>query len=147
MDNLSILNTHEIKKIAVLLEDQWGFKAKLEYVFLMNNKSRIFLTTRDFGLIELKALRINSVGLYFGEITHERLRLSMEGSQIIGPGATKNIVEVNEQEEMSWLKGFDLEKECQDGFVIVKHKEHYLGCGSARQGRILNYVPKTRRIK
>ena len=147
MKKLKILNTREVKRILALLKAQWGFAHKLDYVFLMNEKSRIFITNRDFARLQTEKLRINSVGLYFGELTHNELRLTIEGSQLIGPGAEKNVVELTEEEEYEWLRGSDLKKKAPKGFVILKHKTHYLGCGKAKNGNILNFVPKTRRIK
>ena len=33
------------------------------------------------------------------------------------------------------------------GFVIIKKNEDFLGCGKYKEGIILNYVSKARRIK
>ena len=43
MQNLNILNTREIKKILNLLNEQFGFEDKLNYVFLQNKDGKIFL--------------------------------------------------------------------------------------------------------
>src|SRR3989338_7405418 len=76
------------------------------------------------------------------------IRLSIEGSQIIGSKAAKNIIELNEGETKLWFKGVDLEKDCKDcsGFVILKHKGDFLGTGKCTNNKILNYVGKTRRV-
>jgi NOL1/NOP2/fmu family ribosome biogenesis protein len=148
MNKIKILNSREIKEISRLLSDQWGCSDKLDYVFLMNERSRIFITNRDFSLIDTKKIRINSIGLYFGELMdNDRLRLSIEGSQIIGPRANKNVVLLNEAETQEWLRGNCVEKNCEDGLVIIRTPVGYAGCGAAKDGKILNYVPKTRRIK
>ncbi|MBI4140217.1 hypothetical protein HY485_00100, partial [Candidatus Woesearchaeota archaeon] len=97
--------------------------------------------------IDFSKLRINSIGLYFAEFRNNELRLSIEGSQIIGPKATKNVVELNNDELKQWLRGEDLEKECdENGFVIIKHGNDYLGCGKIKEGKVLNFVPKARRL-
>ena len=45
------------------------------------------------------------------------------------------------------MKGEDLDKEFNGkGFLIIKHNNDYLGTGKYRDGRILNFVPKTRRL-
>ncbi len=148
MPELKILNNKEIKKIYELIEKQWNIKIKLNYGFLRNNKNRIFLISKDISKIDLSKLRLNSVGMYFCEIDDKGIRLSIEGSQIVGPKAEKNIIELNEDEVKKWFKGEDLEKECKDckGFVILKNKNDFLGTGKYTNGRILNYVGKTRRI-
>ena len=86
--------------------------------------------------------------MYFCEIDNKGIRLSIEGSQIIGPKATKNIVELSEEETRKWFKGEDIEKECNNcnDFVILKRKNDFLGNGKYATGRILNYVGKTRRV-
>ena len=148
MLELKILNSKEIKEIYKLIENQWGAKIKLDYGFLKNNKNRIFIIGKDISKIDISKLRLNSVGMYFCEIDNKGMRLSIEGSQLIGAKATKNVVELNEEETKKWFKGEDLEKECNDcqGFVILKNKNDFIGTGKYSKGKILNYVSKTRRV-
>jgi len=147
MQNLKILNSKEKKEIINILEKQFGFKEKLGYVFLKNNKDKIFCINRDFSLIDLSKLRINSVGLYFARKINDKLRLSIEGSQIVGKKASKNIIELNEKEAVEWFRGNDINKGISSNeFVILKHENDFLGCGKSAEGKILNYVPKARRI-
>ena len=149
MPELKILNSKEIKEIHKLIESQWGAKIKLGYGFLKNSKNRIFIINKSISKIDFSKLRLNSAGMYFCEIDDKGIRLSIEGSQIIGAKAARNVVELNEEETKKWFKGEDLEKECKDckGFVILKNKNDFLGTGKYSNGRILNYVSKTRRIK
>src|SRR3989344_7501095 len=127
MTDLKILNSKEIKQIYELIESQWGAKLKLDYGFLRNLKNRIFIINRDISSVDVSKLRINSVGMYFCEIDRVGIRLSIEGSQIVGPKAAKNIVALSDQEAKSWLKGEDIQKKCNDcsGFVIIKNKNDF----------------------
>jgi NOL1/NOP2/fmu family ribosome biogenesis protein len=146
MQQLKILNNKEIKEILNLIEKQWGAKLDLDYAFLKNQKNKVFLIDKDLSKIDTSKLRINSIGMYFCE-TEKGIRLSIEGSQIIGKKATKNIVEIDEQQAKQWLKGEDLEINGNySGFVILKHKNYFLGCGKFKEDKILNYVSKERRI-
>ena len=147
MPELKILNSKEIKEIYGMIEDQWGAKIKLDFGFLRNNKNRIFVINKDISKIDLSKLRVNSVGMYFCEID-SGIRLSIEGSQIVGPDAARNVVEVSNEDSKRWLKGEDLEKACNgcNGFVILKNKNDFLGNGKYSNGKILNYVSKTRRV-
>ena len=148
MDNLKILNSREIKNIYNKLKERFGFEKALDYVFLINNKNRIYLINKDFAEIDTSKLRINSLGLYFGEINNKEIRLSIEGAQLIGKDCKENVLELDEKEAREWLKGFDLFKDIEDkGFIILKHKEDFLGCGKAVEEKILNYVPKNRRLR
>lgn len=148
MPELKILNNKEIKEIYELVEKQWGAKVKLDYGFLRNNKNRTFVISKDISRIDTSKLRLNSAGMYFCETDAKGIRLSIEGSQIVGPKAAKNVAELNEEETKKWLKGEDLEKECKgcSGFVILKSKNDFLGTGKYTNGKILNYVAKARRI-
>jgi len=148
MQDLKILNSKEIKEIYGLIEKQWGVKIKLDYGFLRNQKNRVFVINKDISAIDTSKLRLNSVGMYFCEFDSLGIRLSIEGSQIIGPRAAKNIVELSEEETKMWFKGEDIEKECKDcrGFVIMKRDNDFLGSGKYTDKKILNYVSKTRRV-
>ena len=48
--------------------------------------------------------------MYFCEIHNNTIRLSVEASQIIGPQATKNIVELNE-EDQTWQTPESIKKQ------------------------------------
>ena len=147
MQQLKILNSREIKEILKLIENQWGAKLKPDYAFLQNQKNRVFIINRDISKIDFSKLRINSIGMYFCEIDKLGIRLSIEGSQIIGKKAEKNIVEINEEQAKQWFKGEDLEiRGNYSGFVIIKHNNDFLGNGKYKDGKILNYVSKSRRI-
>jgi|TARA_B100001971_G_scaffold215003_1_gene256313 NOL1/NOP2/fmu family ribosome biogenesis protein len=166
MPQLKILNTKEIKQILKLIENQWNAKLKLDYAFLKNNKSRVFIVNKDISTIDLEKLRINSIGMYFCETRNNEIRLSIEGSQLVGPKASKNIIEIDEEQTKQWLKGEDLEimkirefsgyqksevflsikENDYSEFLIIKHNNYFLGTGKYKENKILNYVSKSRRI-
>ncbi|MFC1647975.1 hypothetical protein ACFL1B_00810 [Nanoarchaeota archaeon] len=147
MKHLKILNTREVKQLMKHLEIQFGFTKKLGYAFLRSNKGRIYLVTRDIAGIDLDELRIDSMGNYFATEEPDGLRLSIEGSQLVGPDASKGIVELDDAQFNSWFKGSDIDvDDNRIGFCIVKHKEDFIGCGKLGSNILRNYVPKTRRI-
>ena len=88
--NYEVLNSKAIKQITSLLKLQWGYTEKLDCGFLSKGND-IFLVTKDVDKINLNHIRINSLGLYFGEVRNDTLRLSIEGSQIIGKKASNDI--------------------------------------------------------
>jgi len=145
---LKILNRKKIKEILALIKKQWGADFKTELVFLMNTQDKIFLVNKKIFDLELEKLKINSIGLYFGELKNNELRLSIEGSQLIGKNAKQNLIKINEKQAMQWLKGQDIDiKGNYTGFVILKHKNDFLGTGKYKHGKVLNFVPKARRFK
>ena len=147
MQKLNILNKKETKKLLAQIEEQWGATLETDCVFLKNEDGKIFIANKEFGTLDLSRLRINSLGLYIAQEADDELRLSIEGSQLIGPLAKKNVLELNDDEASEWLRGTDLDKATDErGFVLIKNSGDFLGCGKATGNKILNYVPKTRRI-
>ena len=144
-----VLNSKEVKVILNWLKEHYGIKElKIEGTFLKSTKDKIYLSTRKIGELEPKSLRINLIGMYFAKQEKNGVRLSIEGSQLIGPKAIKNVAELNNDQMNSWVRGDDLDYEADlTGFVIIKYKDDFFGVGNYKEGKILNYVPKERRIK
>ncbi|MBR9690289.1 hypothetical protein GOV08_01255 [Candidatus Woesearchaeota archaeon] len=140
------LNSKEIKNLLKKLKEQYGFIQKLDYAFLKNEKRKVYLVSRDVDKIDFEKLRINSMGSYFCEVNPDGVRLSVEGSQIVGPHASKNVVKIDDQR--GWMKGFDIDFLGETkGFVIVKSGSDFMGCAKHKNNILLNYVPKERRIR
>ena len=149
MLNYKIFNSREKKKLLEELEERYGIKElKLDCVFLQNKKGRIYITNRDIEKIPLEIIRINSLGLYFANQDRTGLRLSVEGSQLLGEQATKNILELNQEQTNQWFSGQDIKTESNlQGFVLIKHNQDFIGCGNLAHNTLHNYLGKERRIK
>lgn len=149
MRELIFLKSKEVKQIMQRCRDQWGadfLDLFQEFAFFMN-KEKIYIVSRDIAKIDFKNLRINNAGMYILEDKHNELRLSVEGSQILGKKATKNVLELNKEDIVEWLKGNDIDKEFkEEGFVIIRYKEDFFGSGKIKEGRLLNFLPKIRRL-
>jgi len=148
MKHLKILNTREAKQFKNALKEQFGFEGDLDYAFLRSNKDKIYIVNPSIAEIKYENLRIDSIGMYFAEKRPTEYRLSIDGSQLIGPKATKRVVELNDEQFKAWFNGEDVEVEDKEkGFHIVKHGNDFIGCGHVSENELKNYVPKTRRIK
>lgn len=153
---LVILNSKDAKKIHEQLREQYGYSGRLDAaLFLHPKQEKLYLFTRDIGEFDISTLRIDAMGLYFGAYYQGQLRLTVEGSQIVGPQCTENIIEVTKQEMGRWLSGEKLQLSAleirQDlpesgAFVIIRCGTDHLGCGKVAGDVVLNYVPKTRHI-
>ena len=107
MQNLKILNSRDTKHLLEKLNAQYGFpdnKNILEYIFLMNKDNRIYIISKDISKIFTEGIKIDSIGLYFGELYRESVRLSIDGAQIVGREATRNIVYLDYPQMISWIK-------------------------------------------
>jgi len=145
--NLRALSGRDLKPILNLIKEQWGAEIDVPWAWYQSTKNDLFVVSKDITKIDARKLRINSVGLYIGEFKNWEIRLSIEGSQLIGPHATKNVVELDAKEMRLWLKGEELAKEIPNkGFVLMKHGTDFFGSGKFKEGRILNFVPKARRL-
>ncbi len=144
-----VLNTREVKRILNWLKEHYGIKElKIDKVFLKSTKDRIYLISKKISELETKNLRINLIGMYFAKEEPKGIRLTIEGSQIIGPKATKNVAELNKEQIKKWIRGEDVDiKEELEGLVIIKYGNDFYGNGVYKDGKILNYIPKERRIK
>ena len=139
------LDKSEVKQILNYISENFGIKnLKLDYLFFKNNKNKIFILTKDFN--QLSEVRAAAKGLYFAKRETFGLRLSLEGAQIIGPLATKNIYELKNIEEYMSGKNLDINDELNK-LVIIKHKDDFLGCCYYKNGKLTNYLPKERRLK
>ncbi|MGV8168764.1 MAG: hypothetical protein ACP5N3_01795 [Candidatus Nanoarchaeia archaeon] len=145
--NLEVLNSKEIKEIMKQLKDQFDFDEKLDYVFLRNNKDKVYITTRNIESIDMDSLRVDSVGLYFGKYYNDGFRLSIEGAQLIADRCKKNIIELNQEQKHDWLLGKDIKLEGRENsFVILKSKNDVLGCAKVKNEAALNSVPSSRTL-
>lgn len=150
MMNVKPLTRKEVRNIMEKVHLTFGCTTTLidEYYFFMSDKNKIYIVTTMLTDFPLDAVRINSLGLYFCEINREEVRLSIEGSMIIGPSATKNVVELDDAAAKEWLLGNDISwEEPFSSFAIICNGDDFLGSGKWKEGRILNYVPKQRRIR
>ena len=144
------LTRKEVRGILEKVHTTFGCTTTLidEYYFFISDKNKVYIVTTMLTDLPLDAVRINSLGLYFCEINREEIRLSIEGSMIIGPNATKNVVELDAALAKDWLLGNDISWDKQfNSFAIIKHGTDFLGSGKWKENRILNYVPKQRRIR
>lgn len=145
--NLKVLNKKQTKVILGQIKEQWDADINLDsYAVLTNEKEKVYIVKRDVFDIEIEKLRINSLGIYFCELK-KGIRLSIEGSQLVGPKAQKNIAKINNEQAQKWIRGEDIKiKQEFEGFVIIKHETNYIGSGKFKEGTILNFVPKVRRL-
>jgi NOL1/NOP2/fmu family ribosome biogenesis protein len=84
--------------------------------------------------------------MYFGTWMKDGLRLSIDGSQKIARITTKGTLELTREDWESWLKGQDIDTELPEAYYLVIYEGDCYGCAKASKGKLLNYVPKARRL-
>lgn len=144
---MQILNTREIKKLLIEINQIYNVEnLKLEYIFLKNNKNKVFILSKDFKDLDTKKLHVNNLGLYFCKIESDGIRLSIEGSQLIGNKSEKNI-NLNKTEVGEWVRGEDIKKNNENGYFIIKHNGDFYGTTKVKNNILRNFIPKHRRIR
>jgi NOL1/NOP2/fmu family ribosome biogenesis protein len=144
IEKFKVLNSKDLKKINQLIDNVWNNSLPLDKAYFISEKNRIYMVNRDIE--KIYDLRFDSAGLYIGTLENNTFRLSIEGSQLLGPSSKKNILELDENLFKEWLSGKDLEFKSEfKGPVIIKYKNDYCGCGISTGIIIFNYVPKERR--
>ncbi len=140
---MHIMSKTEIRKIIRGLNKQFGIKLGFDYVFVESKKGRIFIVNKEINEINLEDFNINTVGLYVFKKEVDGIRMSVEGSQLFGSKAEKNVLVLDDFGD--WFLGKNIEVDTKlKGYVIVKCGEDYLGCGKVVKGKLL--IPKSRRI-
>ena len=131
-----------------LLHTQFGIPKLEGYRFLKSGRKRIRLISEAAFKLLSKIPYTGTTGLYVGEYSPRAFRLSMDGAHLLGPYATKQKVELNDEQVDQWLQGESVNYEDkQRGYVIVIHNNKIIGCGSLSQCKLRSFVPKIRRPK
>ncbi len=151
----SILNSREKKGIRKELEEQFGINTLPDKTFFCLNKKEVYIVNKEAFDINQKELHIVSSGLHFGTFTNNGFYLSLEGTLLLGPQATRNVIHVTTKERDEWLKGQDIEKKdvkkeitkTKNSFVLLKCNEDFLGSGKIKNNKIINSIEKNRQLK
>jgi len=119
-----------------LLKEQFGVELP-EIKFYLGGKNRVYV---------YKSCEFDDIAFQkgFTLVTMEKdgLRLSIEGSFIVGKIAKKNVIELDAENFRRWMRGEDVEAGVE-GYYIVKCGNYFAGCGKGN-GRILkNLFPRT----
>jgi len=129
-----------MEDILRLLKEQFGVE-KVDFNLKIMGKNRIYAYRGCFEDLE----EYHS-GVYFGKLERDGIRLSIEGCYLLKDQIKKNVIEVDYNEMIKWLSGEDLKRKAK-GYVVLKWRDYFLGCGKGVGDRIINYVPKERRLK
>ncbi len=156
-----ILNSRKKKEIKNSILKQFGLREEppeLKDCILALNKKRekVYMVSGDIKELNLEEINISTLGVYLCTIEKDGIRMSIEGSQMIGPYA-ENTLTLSDEEAGKWVNGQNLLIEGlssrinKRGYILIRHlsaegKSDFLGCGKIAGGRIINYVPKERRI-
>jgi len=151
--NIRLIKSSEKKEILNKLNNNYGITS-LPFLLIESGKEKVRGYTGHLSKEEILDLtriaKVEVIGLYlFKKEKDNELRLSFEApaNKEIQKQLSKNTIELNEEQSKSWMKGNDIEVPCQEGYVVLKHKDDFLGCGKSNGKIIFNHVPKDRRVR
>jgi len=135
--------------------------SEVPYLLVELGKEKIRGYSGSLSIEELNKLNketgIEIIGLYLFHNYPSDIRISFDAVHALKPQITKNILEINDEQTKEFLEGKDIILSNQDkeklknetrGFKIIKYKEDIIGTGKLTQeGRIVNYMPKERRLR
>lgn len=146
---IPLLST-EKEKVKKLLNENYGI-TDVPYLLLKFGKEKLRAYSGSLSKEELialdRTLKIETAGLYFANESDGDLRLTLDGTQLFKEQILKNILNVDDEQAESWLKGNELYIETSPGFKVIKHNSEFIGCGKSTGKKISNFVPKERRVK
>jgi NOL1/NOP2/fmu family ribosome biogenesis protein len=149
--NIRFIERSEKDRIIEKLKEQYGI-SELPYLLIMIGKEKIRAYSGSLSKVEIMELgtsvNVELIGTYLLRIEKDGIRLSHDATSLLKDKITKSIIELDDTQASSWLKGNDIFIENTGfGYFVLRNKGNLIGCGKLSQGRIVNFVPKERRIK
>ena len=151
-NKINFLKASERKRLISELNELFGIE-DLPRILVGTGKGKIRGFTGNMTKQEMREIsgiaNIEIIGTYLVK-RDERLglRLSLDATQILKDQIKENIVSLDEEQTLSWFKGNNVEISEEKGMHVIKSKKgDFLGCGFSDSKKIVNYVPKERRIR
>jgi len=147
--NMKFVKAGEKKRIISELNERFGIK-KLNYILIETGRQKIRGFSGSMTKDEIRDLaeiaNIEIIGAYLLK-RESRLRLSLDGTMILKDQIDKNVISINDEELDLWLHGKNLEIIKKNETYIVSSGDDFIGCGISDGKKIINHVPKERRIR
>jgi len=149
--NIHFIKSREKKRITQYLQNQFGI-TDLPYLLIESGKERIRAFSGHLSKEEIlqlnKLTNIELIGIYFiKKESQKEMRLTLDATHLLKDQITKNIIELTELQMSDWLRGHDLNVQHKNGSFIIKYPPYFLGYGKSIKNKILNFIPKNRRLK
>lgn len=147
---MELLNRRERIEIEERVDTDFDIDLAIPHHFIQRAREKIRIFTGQLSFQDLirlsKLLTIDNIGLYFAFVKENEFRLSYDASILYGKSSEK-VIELNEKEARAWLKGEDIANRWEkQGYFLIKYNNDILGCCKAVQEKLLNFVPKERRV-
>lgn len=148
---VKFLSKAEKKNIKEVFENSYGVSINIEgYDFFITSREKLWVVAKGIRNLIKKLPNPLYMGLMIGKIkNNNKIKLSVEGSQLIGNFATKNVIEISNckeyifGEEPKIIRKINLS---EHSFPIVKCKDYFLGsAGYVSNDKFINMFPTSRK--
>ena len=147
--NLHFIKSNQKRKIVEQLKEQFGI-TELPYLLIESGKEKLRAFTGHLSKEEINefnsALNLESIGLYLIRKEYD-LRLSFDAAHLLKEQISKNILKIDKEQFEQWIRGQDLEIQKPRGTYIIEFEGNFIGSGKSNEEKILNHVPKDRRLR
>lgn len=147
--NIKFIKSNEKRRLASELSEKYGV-TDIPYLLIESGKEKVRAFSGHLSKEEITELNntvnLEVMGLYFLRKEHD-LRLSLDAPHLLKDQITKGIIEISEDQLRDWIRGHDLHIERPSGTYLIKFKEDFIGSGKSNGKKILNHIPKDRRLK
>ena len=138
------------KKLLFELNYRFGI-TEIPNILFQTGKDKIRAFSGNLSIDEIYVLdRLSNVefmGLYLFKEELGHFRLGFDCTLLLNEQISKNFVEINEVQLERWIKGHNLDIALDKGIYVVRCGEDAFGCGLSDGKRLINFVPKERRIR
>ena len=118
------LRKREVDTIKDLLLENYGFVMPKSWMLYYLGKEKVWVLKEEFFNLPLEKFNVETMGFYLCHFEHDIFRLSIQGAQIVGETATKNILDISLKDAWELLRGFDIDKETH---IVVDNFEELMG--------------------
>jgi len=152
--SLRIVDKNEVEDLQKMIDRNYRSDFVLrDYGVMLGSEERIWIAARDVFEFDFSKLPVNSVGINFGKLKQNgKIRLTIEGSQLIGKTAERNVALIADDDAEKFLRGEDVSAvetiECENhNFVLLRTESgRVVGSAMFAEGKLKNFLPKSRRI-
>lgn len=147
--NLNFVSSGLKKKLILILDDKFGI-TKLPWLLVETGKQKIRAFSGSMSRDEVAELsniaNVELFGLYLLK-QEGSLRISLDGCKVLENQIDKGVLELDEEQFNLWMNGDSLDLKIERGIYIVKFSGDFLGCGISDGQKLINYVPRERRVR
>lgn len=155
-----ILSANECNEIWSYLKNQYGINPNnyTNFGFAQSKKGRLWIGTKSaLEFVQqdrLDPAKVLTIAL--GKADSKKLladqsmkiRLTLDGALFFNNAITKNIITLTEEQEKLWNAGSPIVSSIENGVYVLRSSitNHIIGSTVAKEGMLLNFVPKWRRF-